>query len=103
MNLLVPSLFPYEVANALWAAVRWGRLEEGLAHEALRVLGWEVWEVEPAAVLELALSVGLPVYESAFSPWRSTLSYPFGPWMPPWPRQPGALGCPWPPRGSGPR
>lgn len=52
VDLLVPTPFPYEVANALWAAVRRGRLEEGLAREALGVL----W-----ALARAARHLGVPV------------------------------------------
>lgn len=52
VDLLVPTPLPYEVANALWAAVRHGRLEEGLAREALGVL----W-----ALARAARHLGVPV------------------------------------------
>lgn len=68
---IVPSLWVYEVANALTAAVRRGRLPENLLDASLRtVAALPVDVVEPnrdlAAVVEFASRHGLSVYDAAY-------------------------------------
>lgn len=70
MRLLAPATFPYEVANALWVAVRRGRLAAQQAMRALEAIdafGIELWHPDPRACIELALNQGIAVYDAAYA------------------------------------
>lgn len=67
--LLVPPTFWLEVANALWVAVRRGRLDAVKARAALTSLqafSIETWQVDAADCLDLAFDRNLPVYDTAY-------------------------------------
>lgn len=69
LRLLVPPTFWYEVANALWAAVRRRRLGRSAAGDALVSLqdfGVDIWSVAPETCLDLAFHHQVAVYDSAY-------------------------------------
>ncbi len=67
--LLVPPTFWFEVSNALWAAVRRGRIGRQTAAsrlEALLDFQFEVWHTYPLDCLALALDLGIAVYDAVY-------------------------------------
>lgn len=69
MVLLVPSTFWYEVANALWVAVRRQRLSQEVAEQALGVLRdffFEEVGPDPGACLNTALQHEISAYDAAY-------------------------------------
>lgn len=69
IHLLAPVTFWYEVANALWAAVRRKRLEVVQARTglgALRDFAIGTCPADPGAALDLAFRHGLAVYDAAY-------------------------------------
>lgn len=67
--LLCPPTFWYEVANALWVAIRRGRLTYDDAHRALNALQdfeFEPHDVYAASCLSLSAEYGLAVYDAAY-------------------------------------
>lgn len=68
-ELLVPPTFWYEVANALWVAVRRNRIYRTAAGEALESLlefHFTVWIAEPLISLNLSFDHNLAVYDSTY-------------------------------------
>ena len=70
---LVPSIWPLEVANALWVAERRGRISEAMIAgflEYMRALPIAVEQVNPdqvfGGILLLAREQGLSVYDAAY-------------------------------------
>ncbi len=69
MPLYVPPTFVCEVANALWVAVRRGRIGEDGAEKALEVImrfRLQQWVPDALACLRLALESGRSAYDSVF-------------------------------------
>lgn len=69
MTLLVPPVFWYEVANALWVAVHRQRIPSGIAEEALGVLLdflFEEWDLDILDCLGTALQKGVSAYDAAY-------------------------------------
>lgn len=67
--LLCPPTFWYEVANALWVAIRRERLSYDGAHRALNALRdfvFEPHDADAAACLSLSAEYGLAVYDAAY-------------------------------------
>lgn len=65
----MPPTFWYEVADALWVAVRRQRITAEASREALGILRdflFEEGEPEPAACLDLALRQEVSVYDAAY-------------------------------------
>jgi predicted nucleic acid-binding protein len=69
MTLLVPPIFWYEVANALWVAVRRQRIPSGIAEEALGVLLDFLFEESDLDILDClstALQQDVSAYDAAY-------------------------------------
>jgi len=69
VELFVPPNFWYEIANALWVAVRRNRITPTIALEALESLiefHFTVWVAEPVTSLSLSFEQNLAVYDSAY-------------------------------------
>jgi len=78
---VVPSLWQYEVSNAVLTAVRRERLDKAAATHLLTLLGQLNLRVEQAGmdmarVLELAASSGLTAYDAAYLDVAMTLGVP---------------------------
>ena len=69
MTLLVPPIFWYEVANALWVAVHRQRIPSDVAEEALGVLLdflFEEWDLDATDCLCTALRQDVCAYDAAY-------------------------------------
>jgi predicted nucleic acid-binding protein len=69
ITLFCPPTFWYEVANALWVAIRRERMSNEAAQQALGALRdflVESHEVDAAACLSLSTEYGLAVYDAAY-------------------------------------
>lgn len=67
--LIAPTLFPYELANGVWAAAKRERLSMKVARDALRnLVDCEVETREPdlEKVLEIALKHRVAAYDAAY-------------------------------------
>lgn len=67
--LLVPSIFWYEIANALWVAARRHRLDRTLAHAAVGALldyGFETWMPDITECIDVAFKCGVAVYDASY-------------------------------------
>lgn len=69
-SLLAPALLQFEVANAVAAAVRRGRLSSGEAHHAMSLISRLGISLDPPpsllAVATVALETGLSAYDAAY-------------------------------------
>lgn len=69
IQMLAPSLWIYEVINALWVARRRGRLDgrqSGLALRLLQDLGVRMVDPEPKDCLEIAARLEISGYDAAY-------------------------------------
>jgi len=72
VELCAPALVVNEVANALWRAIKLGRITENDAKEALKALGEMKIELyqscwnEACQELSIACKLGLTVYDAAY-------------------------------------
>ena len=67
--MLAPSLWIYEVINALWVARRRGRIDgmqSGLALGLLQDVGVRMVDPEPEDCLELAVRLEISGYDAAY-------------------------------------
>ena len=69
VELFVPPIFWYEVANVLWVAVKRERITQTEALKALEALldfQIDVWKADPVDSLAIAFNQNLAVYDSAY-------------------------------------
>lgn len=69
VELFVPPIFWYEVANVLWVAAKRERITQTEARKALEALSdfqLDVWVADPVDSLSIAFNQNLAVYDSAY-------------------------------------
>lgn len=69
IELFVPPIFWYEVANVLWVATKRERISQTEATKALEALldfQIDVWTPEPVDSLSIAFNQNLAVYDTAY-------------------------------------